>query len=242
MSTVDFSTSQNVGITTQHAGIGRRLLALIIDYLVLLILFMVTFFLSTYISTVLLSLLVPVMLYSFLMEYFLNGQTLGKMAMKIRVISEDGFGLSASQCFNRWIFRIIDLQISQGAVAVTSIALTAKNKRLGDISAGTIVIKDKYDKGPIMSNTAFNANYLPVYEEAALLTNTQANIIQRVLAMPEGNTSKDLNKNMLAKQIGKTFSMPDDTLKRPDFLDVFLEDYYFFCWEIAQNQQQSEAA
>ena len=115
----------------------------------------------------------PIILYYPLLEYFLNGRTLGKALLKIRVTNMEGKPASLTEIVLRWLLRMIDIKIgfiififsalvetvttssdfltSMGVfmslplpiVGVISILVTPNNQRLGDFAAGTIVVHDK---------------------------------------------------------------------------------------------------
>ncbi len=69
-----------------------------------------------------------------------RGQTIGKMAMKIKVVKEDGSRIDMSAAFIRTILRIIDgiLAYLVGAILIWT---SRKKQRLGDMAAKTVVIK-----------------------------------------------------------------------------------------------------
>jgi uncharacterized RDD family membrane protein YckC len=77
-------------------------------------------------------------LYFGLFEYLLDGRTPGKKWLSIRVVKDQGFTLDAGSIFLRNIFRIIDQITLLWIVPVIS----PKTQRLGDMVAGTIVVRD----------------------------------------------------------------------------------------------------
>ena len=77
--------------------------------------------------------------YYFVLEAYNQGQTLGKKVMGIRVVSVDGV-LTPGKVAIRTILRIIDGFIFY-LVAVIVIATSKRNQRIGDMAAGTQVLK-----------------------------------------------------------------------------------------------------
>lgn len=77
-------------------------------------------------------------------EGFRDGQTIGKKAMRIRVVQEGGFPVTFRAAAIRNLLRLIDMQpgIAWG-VAGLSMMLHPRTKRLGDIAAGTVVVRDR---------------------------------------------------------------------------------------------------
>ncbi|MCB1173305.1 MAG: RDD family protein [Leptospiraceae bacterium] len=88
--------------------------------------------------------------YFFLQEYFMRGRTIGKLALGLRVISLDGTSLDFFQVFLRNLLRFADMFPVEGGffpaytVGLCSMFLDPRAfRRLGDLAAGTIVIRDK---------------------------------------------------------------------------------------------------
>lgn len=79
--------------------------------------------------------------YHALFERLMRGQTPGKRVMKIRAMSSDGAPLRLGQVLVRNVLRIVDfLPIGYG-VGGALILLGSTSQRLGDLAAGTIVVK-----------------------------------------------------------------------------------------------------
>jgi uncharacterized RDD family membrane protein YckC len=69
-----------------------------------------------------------------------SGQTIGKKVMNIRVVKADGSPCDFVSAFLRNILRFIDSLVI-GLVGIIVIAVTEKRQRIGDIVAGTVVVK-----------------------------------------------------------------------------------------------------
>lgn len=81
--------------------------------------------------------------YYVLFEALNGGRTPGKAALGIRVASIDGTPLSLGAVTLRTVMRLIDFLPAAYAVGAISIAVTARNQRLGDLLADTVVIRDR---------------------------------------------------------------------------------------------------
>lgn len=79
--------------------------------------------------------------YFMLLELKWNGQTIGKQALKIRVVRLDGSPAGASEIAVRNLVRIIDFLPSGYLFGLLVMLLDGKGRRLGDLAAGTIVVK-----------------------------------------------------------------------------------------------------
>ncbi|MEI7582046.1 RDD family protein [Runella sp.] len=187
---VRIQTSQNVELEYEPASIGDRILATILDRLIylgwvlFLILIYTLFKLSGDLSVfvIILTIALPIMLYPILTEYFLNGQTLGKRAMNIRVVLLNGNQPTLGAYILRWLLIIIDTEILTPLVAIITIAANGKGQRVGDIAAGTTVIKTI--KRVNLSQVTYQSlpeDYRVTYSEASQLNDRDIETIRQVL-------------------------------------------------------------
>lgn len=79
-------------------------------------------------------------LYYMVSELTMNGQTIGKKVLHLRVIKENGGPITAKEAIIRNLFRIF---IDEMGVGIIMIFFGKKNKRLGDIVSGTIVVTEE---------------------------------------------------------------------------------------------------
>ncbi|CAN5188808.1 hypothetical protein BH23GEM2_BH23GEM2_09720 [soil metagenome] len=82
--------------------------------------------------------------YYVLFEALADGRTPGKRALRLRVVQEDGLSISFAASAIRNIMRLVDLQPGLLAgVGIISILVTNRSKRIGDVVAGTIVVRER---------------------------------------------------------------------------------------------------
>lgn len=81
--------------------------------------------------------------YYIVFEVLNGGRTPGKAAFGIRVASTDGTPLSLGAVTLRTLMRLIDFLPAAYAIGAISIAVNARNQRLGDLVANTVVIRDR---------------------------------------------------------------------------------------------------
>ena len=154
MSTVEIDTTQNVSIRFQTANVLERILARIIDGIVATVFLYACFLpiglLGVYsagettpwlLVTVAVSVLVLVFFYSFIMESIFHGQTLGKMAMNTRVVRMDGTEPSIGNYAVRFLVGVFEVTMTFGAVAAVVCLVSKSGQRLGDMAAGTLVVR-----------------------------------------------------------------------------------------------------
>lgn len=234
-------TGQFVRISQTPASIGERMLALIIDYFFLFIYvigFSVTlsylrihaysgfsfFFLFVIVY-------LPVLCYSLLCEVFNRGQSLGKRLLNIRVVKADGSTPSLSSYLLRWLLFPIDLPIT-GGLGVIVILLTKNHQRLGDLAAGTMVIKEKNYRKIQVSLDEYDyltKGYHPVYPPAADLSLEQVNVINKTLS--SGSKDRARRIRQLADKERTLLSIKQTEGSDEKFLQTLLRDYQYYALE-----------
>src|SRR5690554_3046484 len=150
MDNFQIETAQNVKIVQNVAGVGERILAFLIDGLVIGVYILVLVFVLSSLefgddTGIIMGLTIglPVTLYHLLWEMLWNGRSPGKAAMGLRVVKLDGTKPAFSNYILRWLLRIIDITATSGALALVSILLNGKGQRVGDLAASTTVITEK---------------------------------------------------------------------------------------------------
>ena len=154
MSKIQIKTTQNILLAFEPASIAERMGAFAIDFVLIMgygYLASVIIDLSGYsfftnpweflaISSVL---MLPAAFYSLVAESLMQGQTVGKRILKIRVLKIDGYQASFADFFIRWTFALVEVALSMGSIALISIISSKYSQRLGDFAAGTAVITER---------------------------------------------------------------------------------------------------
>jgi uncharacterized RDD family membrane protein YckC len=143
------STPEGVQLALPLAGIGSRFMALLIDYLIGGVAALIAILAAAALGSELAARIVSVtallainVVYFTLFEVFGGGRTLGKRATGLRVVTDGGgqVGLRASLIRN--IVRVLELAALAYTPAIISVLATRNNQRLGDLAAGTLVVRD----------------------------------------------------------------------------------------------------
>jgi uncharacterized RDD family membrane protein YckC len=148
--TLDIRTPDGITFSMPLAGPIPRFFAWVIDFLIYIALSRAIGMLAmlgsiisadfAFAAQLLLDLVIGLG-YSMLLEWIWNGQTVGKRVLKLRVVDEGGRGLSGGQVVVRNLLRAIDmLPLFYGVGGIFHV-LTARCQRLGDLAAGTIVVR-----------------------------------------------------------------------------------------------------
>ena len=150
-------TPEAVVLDFELAGLGSRSIAYGIDLAIQFIaLFAFIFFVGLVsqgsgvlgLVILLVGLILIVLGYPVIMETFNRGRTVGRMVVKTRVVTVEGAPVRFRQAFIRSLLGIVDLLLTAGTVAVVSTLITRRGQRLGDLVAGTMVIRDAINKMP----------------------------------------------------------------------------------------------
>lgn len=226
-------TPQNVVIEYELASLGERILARIIDSAIQIGLGYALaelihhfgsinpFGLMSYVDF-LLYLLIGI--YPFLFELLNNGQTIGKWLMKIKVVKIDGSQPGLSSYLFRALFQIIDFLPFFGVAGIICIALTKHSQRIGDLLAGTAVIRLQYKAK--FEDTIFRSlqeNYVPIFHQVLSLKDRDINVIDEVLRQRKHNDHFE-RVQKTAKKVKKVLQIDSD-LPSEEFLVRIIQDY-----------------
>ncbi len=143
MKSYSIETAHNVSIAFRPATIGDRILAAIIDWLVIGLYLLLTFnFIINFTSINWLFYIgaLPALMYHLLMEYFFHGQSPGKLAMRLQVMRINGSEADFTAYFLRWVFRLLEITLTLGVAALLTVIINGRGQRLGDIAAGTALV------------------------------------------------------------------------------------------------------
>jgi uncharacterized RDD family membrane protein YckC len=239
--TVEITTTQNVVIEYELAGLRDRMLAMLLDL-------MITVF-GTFMLLVVLAIFdfdfeplgfggywmylwfFAFMGYHICFELMNAGRSLGKSALGIRVVRLDGKDPRWSDIFLRAFLYFADLIGTVGLAAVLLIKTTPKAQRLGDIAAHTTVVKTLSALGRFTLHDILNIStlesYQPQYPQVRQLTDQDMIIIKRVLAryMQYPN---DAHRNAIAVLAERLATLLDINMPKgqdQDFLRTLLRDY-----------------
>ncbi len=268
MKTLQVNTTQNVKINFEIANAGQRLLAFVVDNIIKLAYFyllvkLIDFrFVGEIVDqdywskrAVRILFFLPVTFYSLYSEILLDGQTIGKKVLRIKVINIDGFKPSILDYTIRWFSRIVDFNFfilmlilfrSQmngkdfyiwlglifligKLVGFFMIVFTDRNQRLGDISANTVVVALKDEASfskTILEN--IKENYKPTYPNVIKLSDNDARIIKDTYT--KAKKSKDYNTliKLRTKIEEVTGISKAKEIADVNFIDTVLKDFNYY--------------
>jgi len=260
MPLIEIETAFNIDLEFEIAEVHKRLLAYMIDFAILLLFFtsMKYFYyggfnlvgvstLQSHVGLDILTISIPMLLYSVTCEVWMNGQTIGKKLLNIRVISLDGGEPSLSQYIVRWMFKVFEwpfffgytyfsLQSILGYIIITGfwglvvliiIAVSRKNQRFGDIAANTVVVNTKSPFS--VDDTIFmdiaEKGYVVTFPEVLKLSDRDINTIKNVVNLyhKEHNTQ---TCDRVALKVQEVLHIHSD-MYSINFLETLMADYNY---------------
>ena len=242
MKTSDIVTGQCVSITQTPASVGDRVLARFIDMVILIIYTETVSELEPWrwiaprnggvaMLIVLITFWVPLLFYSPLCEYFMDGQTLGKRIMRTRVVMVDGAAPTLGAILMRWVFMVVDVYFF--CLGIIFIICTRRNQRLGDLAAGTMVIRNPRKDQMHLSLDEFyyaSPDYTPVYPEVQQLSLGQADVISRMLN--DRKVYSDEQVHRLVQKVEQLLDISSHGQSDTDFLQTVLHDYQYYALQV----------
>jgi uncharacterized RDD family membrane protein YckC len=182
---VSVVTPENATIEYELAGIASRGGAAMIDSVILVLVVALALTLQLVLK---LDIRLPgmgwagavlgIVAFAFFWGYFVffetawNGQTPGKRMLRLRAVREGGLPIDLSCAATRNLVRVIDFLPALYMVGAISVMISGRNKRLGDLAAGTIVVKERserMDKSPSGQTSVAQQHY----HEAARVKNIE---------------------------------------------------------------------
>ncbi|MGI4749477.1 MAG: RDD family protein [Janthinobacterium lividum] len=239
MQTIKITTSQNIEIDYEVAGLGERIVARIIDFGIFILILIAVgisttllisgvswgsggFISGRFVAALYIIVLAGLVFYDLVCEVFLNGQSVGKRIMNIKVISLDGARPSFGQYVIRWLFRIIDFLITFQLAGLISVIVTNNKQRLGDLAAGTTLVTTKpRTDASILAFTHIQPGYIPVFKEVNQLADRDVVLIHEVI-----QSHNAVLVHQMANQI-KTHLAVASSLDDLGFLQTVVQDYNF---------------
>jgi uncharacterized RDD family membrane protein YckC len=263
MPVIEIATPFNIDLEFEIADFPRRFFAYIIDFALLIIYtygmryvlhgtldYFYTERWDPQMCKDIIFISVPMLFYSLFCELWMNGQTVGKKILNIKVISLDGGEPTLGQYLSRWITKFYELPfifgiavsygmnpnplpgiISTcfcGIVVVIIIAVSKKSQRLGDMVAGTVIVNTK-SKLTVHDTIFMNVeqpDYKVKFPEALRLTDRDINTIKNVIAQTQKNNNNHDMCNRVAIKVKEVLNISDD-MYSIDFLEKIIADYNY---------------
>ncbi|RZJ69627.1 RDD family protein [Flavobacterium sp.] len=243
MTQLSINTTQNVNIVFTAASMGDRILANIVDWIIKIAYMFLMFgiilrytgvleaigHLDAWSEGAVISVFsLPMMLYSLVFESWLEGQTWGKKLMKIKVVKIDGYQASFTEYLIRWFFRMVDLFLFNGLIAVITVATSKKSQRLGDMAAGTAVItlKNKIN----ISHTILEeigSEYVPIYPLVIKLSDNDIRIVKETFNNALSRNDFETIRKLVTK-VETVTGIRNQSGNNNDFLRTIVKDYNFY--------------
>jgi uncharacterized RDD family membrane protein YckC len=238
---LEVETSDHVILRYDLAGGGNRGFAALVDFIIATVIFVGSFFVMqqalNLFGTRVLTLSGVLLLVTFfitwcyfvLLEWLWQGQTVGKRMYGLRVIGEDGSPATFTAVLVRNLARIIDFLPGFYAVGLLTVIVTPRSQRLGDLAAGTYVVRAPKPQLDYFSLRTMS----PVGSGKTVETRTMPGEMQRLVREFVSREAKLKHKDRarIAAQIAARV--------RPYALDVTVADDIEFLRAVARSLRAS---
>jgi uncharacterized RDD family membrane protein YckC len=215
---LNIDTPELVAIEMPLAGIGSRFIALLIDTLIwgagLIVLALVlwafqpalqAFSNLSYQWTVAIFTLSLFLLnwgYFTLFEAFWHGRTPGKRVARIRVIQQSGRAIGIFESMARNFIRYVDQIPFFYAVGVIAVFATRQHQRLGDLAAGTLVVRDREQETPLWAETGTRTFTAPSFPQVSNFPDPQATLSLSAVAISRlSSTDLEVLEGFFARRL-----------------------------------------
>ena len=233
MTKIKITTTQNIDIEYELATVFDRILAWLVDFLLIVAYIGLAIALTGILfedpsSYAYGFMVTPIALYHLVSEWLLNGRSVGKMAVGIKVVRLNGSPANLGNYFVRWFMRGIETFpiFFFGAIGVTSSMLNPRGQRIGDIMAGTTVIKT--GKAVSMSETIYSktkADYEPFFPMSVDLNDRDINTLREVLRLYRMERNAKL-LNVAANRVAHVLKIiPPSNMGAERFIRTIIRDY-----------------
>jgi len=233
---IEIKTSSRISIQFELANLKDRALAFLLDSVILYSLIFVLFFIRLAINdknidTFIYVVIIPTFLfYTLLWEIVLGGLTPGKKAMGIRVVKLNGQFARANDYLIRWLFRWVDIWMSLFVIGSVLINSSRYAQRIGDILAGTTVIKfssiNNLELKDILE-IEDQENYNPTFPQVVQLNDEDMIIVKRAIHRQQQYRNEAHNKVLLelALHLKNELKIKGYKGNELEFLNTLLKDY-----------------
>jgi len=230
---IDIITSQNVVITYDLADFGNRFLSNIIDLGLI--------YLFNYLRQILVLAgigeffmvenIMLIWIYHLTIITFFKGRTVGMRALGLRIMKPMGGEVAFSDLFLRWIVRPLDITFTVGALGSFLMLGSEKRQRLGDMLAGTVVVRSKqsvhFSLADILSFHNKNTNSPIKYPMVRHFQETDMLFIKNLLQNQAGYSSRVHYEAIIdcALHMGKILQLESQPADNKAFLQQIVNDY-----------------
>lgn len=239
MKSVDITTTQNVTITYQLGSLWQRILGFILDvvilfaayWLIMLLLgISLAFIGSGFVRIIAMSFPFLFLGYFIVSGIYLNGQTLGKKALNLKIMKYNGREIQVGTVLIREIFLFVEVMLTLGTLGALLIGASDRNQRLGDILANTVVVN---------LNTTYSVSlqgltslktpeeYTPEYPQVTQLSEDDLILVKQVIDRVNYYPSKahQLAVDKLANVIEDKLNISRGPHHAQSFLERLSQDY-----------------
>lgn len=234
--TLEVRTPESIAFSYELAGLGSRFLALMVDQAIQIAVLIAGLIglvawaaraapkssmsaadvkLGESIALAIVVVIAFVVLFGYFIvfEAVWNGQTPGKKLLGIRVVRDGGYPIDFGASLIRNLIRVGEQLVGYYAIAAISALISPENKRLGDMAAGTIVVRDARLAQPTQLK---EPEAEPAYAPTAYLSGEERVLVKRFLERRDSLSEE--RRRELAWDLASRFRkrVPPELARLPD--------------------------
>lgn len=240
-SNILIDTPENVVLEAEVAGFATRCMAALLDYLILLVVLLVftwVFLQSASDMNVVFAIgfyiiiqFLIITFYHLFFEFIWNGQTPGKRILNIRVMQANGMPMTTTGGLIRNLVRLFDFFPIGYGIGLIVLFATKNTQRLGDLAAGTIVVRERsklnvyslYEDYRFIYRFIHPHQPLPPEITIAPLTEDDRRLIVQFLQRRDMMRVRPQTANMVAGYIAYKITGISGQFASPIYAETFLE-------------------
>jgi uncharacterized RDD family membrane protein YckC len=162
--------------------------------------------------------------YFILFEYLWNGSTPGKRSQEIRAIRKDGRPISFVAAVIRNIFRAVDILAEIYPLGLVVMFIDSRNRRLGDLAAGTLVVRERELNPPVICTPLQESNgaEAEILNVASEMTMEDYDLVRKFLARRDSldaDYRRDLARQILERVSRRSVSIGEESSNPEAFLE-----------------------
>jgi uncharacterized RDD family membrane protein YckC len=237
---LSIDTPEQIELNYDIAGIGSRACAALIDSTLIGVLMWLGWYLMFSVFTgrmdgMLSNWLIAILSlitfsiywgYYIVFDLFRNGQSPGKRALKLRVIKNGGYPIGFGDSAIRNLVRVVDFLPMFYAIGIASMILDKRWRRLGDLAAGTLVVKERTDLTSAQLVVSVDPKSNFTYADRIrleMVTPMELSTIREYLSRRRMLSAK--RRGQLSRTIGQPIAQKMGVEEPVDF-NLFLEEVY----------------
>lgn len=232
---VYFETPQGVKLQFDTASTVARFVAFFVDFICYLLLFLLlsSLFNDLFNSFEWLALLIGIAFFflPLILEIVTKGQSIGKIMMRIQVVSNYSLQADKTLYFSRFVIKILEIGLTFGILPIAAIGFSQRGQTFADYFAGAlVVVKEKNGRFNLkdLTEIATKENYEISYPQVTMLKEKDIIMLKTLLTETKGSRTSGRNRDLIKKasiKLEKVLDVSKEKLSDSQFISKVISDF-----------------